>query len=92
MTNWKFTIDVTSIWQKARNREIEVNDFKTKLYDILSIYTHKVNSLSLDAIEVFNNLLSELNDSEFEDYDDFDYWMSNFYDFCDDYKIWFKTF
>ena len=92
MRRWIFEIDVKNLWQQASDRVIEVDEFKKKLYDILSNYTQKINALSLDAIKCFNDLMSKLNDIEFEDYDDFDIWMKEFYDFCDDYRIWIKTF
>lgn len=92
MTNWRFTINVVDLWKKASDREIDVKEFKTKLHEILSTYTQTIKALSLDAIECFSDLLSELDDVEFKDYNELDVWMCEFYNFCDDYRIWFKTF
>lgn len=92
MNNWKLTIDVSDLWKQEEGKELDVNVFKEILYNRLSYHTQKINSWSLDATNGYEDLLIFLHNSEFEDFDEFDYWLSDFYDFCDQYRIWFKTF
>ena len=94
MAKWQLVIDVKDIWKKGHTRELDIKEFVKLLYDRLSTYTQKINSFSLDAdaVAVFDDLMSELSDAEFEDYDDFDSWLCEFYNFCDDYRFWFQTF
>jgi glutathione peroxidase-family protein len=94
MTNWKMTINVSDFWKQEPKPEVMI--FCKQLFDRLFPLVKKVeDSFGEEAREDYLFLLDEINiemSAYFEDYDDFDYWLKDFYDFCDEHKIWFNTF
>ena len=92
MKDWKLQINAADIWAKGHNKEIEVSQFVKLLYERLISYSKKVKDIfGEEVLYEFDIKAEELNDCDFESYDDFDFWLSDFYDLCDQEKIWLNT-
>lgn len=87
MTEWKYTIDFTYHMHAYQNEEININDMSMRIHQTL-----KLNNLygKNDEYDDIVDQLEMIIDPEMT-VDDFDYWLSNLYDWADcDHTAWIE--
>lgn len=92
MAKWNHTIDVSEQWKRAENDEISLYDFSNYMCSVLKKFQENNSNITngLDFQEILDDFetYAETKDQTSEA---FDYYWDNFYNFCDDNRIWIKT-
>lgn len=88
MAQWKYTLR----WGKMLREAIEAEDIELIAKCIICCYRELLNKLSDEDRDDYefdiNEAIEILTDYASDDEDEIDYYLSEFYDMCDDLRAW----
>ena len=91
MANWKHEIDLSDLYAKYENDDIDGHEMIACLHQAFRTFIDS-NPKTADYVyfRSFEDAVDELESTD--DIDDADYLLNTIYDFADANRIWVKTF
>lgn len=88
--HWRQTLRVADVWERAKNREISVQDLAKVVYD-RSARLEAYHEEDEAGLEMIRDEFLQLSEDEEADFDDFDVVWDDFYDWADHNRVWLQT-
>lgn len=88
MAQWNYTLR----WGKQLREAIEIEDTEMAIKCLIACYRELLNKLSDEDKDCYEceieDAISSLEICDEDDDDEIDYYLSEFYDICDDVRAW----